>query len=450
MKLKRTMSLVLSVVLALSMVACGQGASTTTTSSAAQPSAGTEVPTVTMLTFTEWYKDGWKALEKHINENSAELGFKLDIQQIAGGGEGEEVVKARFATGDLPDIIQSYGAKWIDTQVNALDKMVDMGSLASESEYDAATLEEGGYRYKGKLYGMPIDTTNLLGCFYNKKVFEEAGISKVPTNWDEFVEVCEKVKAVGKTPLYYSGKDAWTLQCFPHVGFNKEVFVSGLTYNKFWDEMNTNKRTYAQCEEFGKAIELSKEVIDKGYVQETYLSDTYDMAQTALAQGDAAMYVNATWVVDEIASKYPEAVEDIGAFVLPLYDDAENYTDSSLPGALGITTACKDVESAKKAIDFISSSKAQQIYADAQPGIYLNNNVQAKLSPAHQDLVDVMKDGKAMALWQGTGNNYGYGPYHEYLQDYYVGSKTVEDILAAMDEETAKNAMAANDANWAK
>ena len=61
--------------------------------------------------------------------------------------------------------------------------------------------------------------------------------------------------------------------------------------------------------------------------------------------------------------------------VLPLYEDTENYTDSSLPGAIGITTAGKDVEVAKRAVDFISSSKAQQIYADAQPGIYLNKNV---------------------------------------------------------------------------
>ena len=51
--------------------------------------SATEVPTLTMLTFTEWYKDGWKALENYINENSDELGFKLDIQQIAGGSEGK-------------------------------------------------------------------------------------------------------------------------------------------------------------------------------------------------------------------------------------------------------------------------------------------------------------------------------------------------------------------------
>ena len=55
-----------------------------------------------------------------------------------------------------------------------------------------------------------------------------------------------------------------------------------------------------------------------------------------------------------------------------------------------------------------------------------------------------------MASWQGTGNNYGYGSYDKYVQDYYVGSKTVEQVLAAMDEETAKNAVAANDPNWAE
>lgn len=291
MKLKRLVSAALSAVLALSFAACGSSSGAPASSAQEDPSSAagqpTEVTTLTMLTFTDWYKDGWRALEAYINEHSEELGFKLDIQQIVGGSEGEEIVKARFATGDLPDIIQSYGAKWIDTQVNALDKMVDMGSLESEAEYDPATLEEGGYRYQGKLYGMPIDTTRLLGCFYNKAVFEEAGITKVPTTWDEFLDACEKIKAIGKTPLYYSGSDSWTLQCFTHFGFNKEVLDSGLTYTEFWNEMNTNKRHYSECQDFADAIVRSKEMIEKGYVQETYLSDSYDMAQTALAEGEA-------------------------------------------------------------------------------------------------------------------------------------------------------------------
>ena len=141
---------------------------------------------------------------------------------------------------------------------------------------------------------------------------------------EEFLDACEKIKAIGKTPLYYSGSDSWTLQCFTHFGFNKEVLDSGLTYTEFWNEMNTNKRHYSECQDFADAIVRSKEMIEKGYVQETYLSDSYDMAQTALAEGEAGMYVNDTGVIDEIASKYPDLVENIGAFPLPLYDEAEN------------------------------------------------------------------------------------------------------------------------------
>ncbi|MEK4237313.1 MULTISPECIES: ABC transporter substrate-binding protein [Paenibacillus] len=448
MKSKKMFVILLTSVMALSMVGCGQQGAHSSKSSDPSPNATNDVKTVTVLTFTEWYKDGWKALESYVNENSQELGFKLDIQKIAGGSQGEDVVKARFATGDLPDIIQTYGAKWIDTQVNALDKIVDMGSLSSESEYDAATLEEGGYRYDGKLYGMPIDTTNLLGVFYNKKVFEEAGITEIPTNWEQFLAASEKIKTIKKIPLYYSGKDAWTLQSFTHFGFNKEVFESGKSYSQFWGEMNTNKRNYAENKHFADAIAKSKEMIDKGYVNETYLSDTYDMAQTALAQGDAGMYVNATWVIDEISSKYPDAVQDIGAFALPLYNESENFTDSSLPASLHITTSAKDVDTAKKVIDFISSTKGQQIYADAQTGIYINKNVKVNLSPGHQDLLNLMKEGKSIALWQGTGNNYGYGSYDKFLQDYYVGSKTVDQVLQSMDEETTRNATAAQDPNW--
>ena len=82
MKLKRIISAALCAALAASMAACGAPADTSASTPVQQsvsvsvPAAPTEVPTLTMLTFTEWYKDGWKALENYINENSDELGFK--------------------------------------------------------------------------------------------------------------------------------------------------------------------------------------------------------------------------------------------------------------------------------------------------------------------------------------------------------------------------------------
>ena len=128
--------------------------------------------------------------------------------------------------------------------------MVDMGSLEAKPSTIPPHWKKAATRYQGKLYGMPIDTTRLLGCFYNKAVFEEAGIAEVPTTWDEFLDACGKDQGHRQDPLYYSGSDSWTLQCFTHFGFNKEVLDSGLTYTEFWDEMNTNKRHYSECQDF--------------------------------------------------------------------------------------------------------------------------------------------------------------------------------------------------------
>ena len=97
------------------------------------------------------------------------------------------------------------------------------------------------------------------------------------------------------------------------------------------------------------------------------------MAQTALAEGTAGMYCNGTWVYDEIAGKYPESADKIGSFILPLYE--KNYTCSSMPGSVVMTAACKDQALGEKVLNFLASSEAQQIYATAQPGIYLNQKV---------------------------------------------------------------------------
>lgn len=456
--MKKMIALLLAMIMVFSMTACSSkseesgseaaansGTDSNTATDAPVNNDDTEVPTVTLLTFTDWYKSGWEALAAYVDENAATLGFHLDVQIIAGGTEGEELLRAKFATGDLPDLLQSYGAKWLDKTAGVLDQMQVLENV-DMSDYEQSMLGQGGYIWNDQLYGIPMDSTSLVGVFYNKAVFTQAGITSMPTTWDEFMDVCDKIKTTGVTPLYYSGADAWTLQCFTHFGFSQDVVDSGLSYREFWDEMNTNKRHYAQAANFADAIEKSKEMIDLGYVNETFLSDTYDMAQTALAEGTAGMYINGTWVYDEIASKYPEAADQIGSFVLPLYDGV-NYTCSSMPSAVGMTEACKDKELGQKALSFLASAEAQQIYASAQPGIYLNKQVKCELSDAYQSLYDAMMNGQSMELWQ-NGNIYSYGDYAVHVQDYLAGGMSLEEVMELLDSDTAKNAEAASDSNW--
>lgn len=42
---------------------------------------------------------------------------------------------------------------------------------------------------------------NVFGFFYNKDLFEQAGIEAEPATWEEFLDVCGKLKDAGITPM---------------------------------------------------------------------------------------------------------------------------------------------------------------------------------------------------------------------------------------------------------
>ena len=63
-------------------------------------------------------------------------------------------------------------------------------------------------------------------------------------------------------------------------------------------------------------FERMKEMKDKGYIQDTFLSDSYADAQEALLTGTAAMYPQATWIYAELTklAESEEELDNIGFF----------------------------------------------------------------------------------------------------------------------------------------
>lgn len=451
----RVLTALLAGVMAVSMAGCGTSSVTPSTSTdpsassqgsgaSSTPSAG-PAETLTLLMYTDWYRSGWQALEEHINQNADSLGFKLEISRIQGGQQGDQLIQTKFATSDLPDLMMVYKPQWVEAFANGLDQLVPLDDLTNLDQYDENALN-GTYRYKDTVYSVPVDSVTLSGLFYNKKVFEQAKVS-IPTTWDEFLAACEKIKAIGVTPVFYSCRDVWSAQPFALTGFTSDAVKAGTDTFGLIEKINTHKTTFAECDTFVDTLARSKELIDKGYVNETYLSDTVDDAHQALADGTAAMFVNGTWAADDINRKFPDKIQDIGAFALPMAD-GDNYINMFTPYSLVVTTKASNTDLAKKAVDYIISKEAQQIYADAQPGLYLNKNVTNTLTGATADLKAIMDSGKSMTDWEEIVN-YSYGNLGEYVLNYYTGTfQEAKDVAKAMDDETARNAKAKGDANW--
>lgn len=440
-----------SMLLSLSLLAaCGSNGNTSNTatqspkkdeqsSSTAAPSKNQEVKDITMLMFTDWYKSGIQAIEKDIKDNAEKLGFRLKIEKIAGGAAGEQIYKARAAANELPMLISTYGTKWVKTNMGGLDRFQEIGGDWTKN-YPESILNTSTFMDEGKVYGIPFDAVNINGVFYNKKVFEKLNL-QVPQTYQQFLDTLEKVKAAGITPLYLPAKDTWTVNMFDHEGWlrlNKPL-------SPIMDKINNNETKFSDFPILADTFAKHKELLTKGYIQKTYLSDTYDNAQKAIAEGTAAMTVNATWMIDVIAKNYPDKVADIGAFRVP-FDEDTNATLYA-PFNLSVTKNFTDKDLLAKFIAYFTNPTTQQKFYDAQGGIPVIKNVTSKLQPSQEDLKKLLDGGKTVGFWADP-LNYSSGDQNAYLLDFFIGGIKNQEILKAMDDEFTKAAKAKKDPHW--
>jgi len=124
-----------------------------------------------------------------------------------------ENFKAKLTTvmqsGDPPDIFQSWGG-------GVMNEYAEAGLLMDITDYLAEdgwgdTFSPGAlgvYAYEGVNYGVPRDM-GMVGFWYNKDLFAEAGIDAPPTTWTELLADIEALQAAGITPIAVGEGDKW-------------------------------------------------------------------------------------------------------------------------------------------------------------------------------------------------------------------------------------------------
>ena len=190
---------------------------------------------------------------------------------------------ARIAVQDCPDLIgvhPGYAQALPLARAGYLADLSGQPCLENVRESDAETGS-----LAGSIYAAPTDLTYIC-TFYNADIFAQYDLP-VPTTWQEFLDVCRKLKDEGITPLSVCYKDAWIQSLIPYALSATTIYRENPDFDR---EMADGTRHFDGAE-WKKTFEMLKTLIDSGYVTENFLQTTYDQQLRAFADGRAAMMV---------------------------------------------------------------------------------------------------------------------------------------------------------------
>src|SRR6185295_8274373 len=182
----------------------------------------------------------------------------INIESRPGGTDGDNIVKTRLATDEMTDIFW-YNSGSLLQALHPTDTLVDLSKepfIANIVESFLPTVSQNE-----QIFGVPTGTALGGGILYNKKIFDQVGIS-VPKTWAEFEENNDKLKAAGIAPVIatYGASSTWTSQLFVLADYyNVEQAVPG-----FADDYTGNKAKYASNPAAMAGFTYLQEGFDKG------------------------------------------------------------------------------------------------------------------------------------------------------------------------------------------
>lgn len=373
---KKVMALVLSSAMAVSLAACGGGSEQTTDAGGGATEATTQSSQDSAAAPAEGgaglvYWSMWEATEPQgqaiqaaVDKFTEDTGVSVDLQFKGRTGIREGLQPALDAGTNIDlfdEDIDRVNSTWGQY-------LMDLEELAKAADYEAtanagliaACREVGG----GTLKSIPYQP-NVFAFFYNQAIFDEAGITAVPTTWEELDAVCAKIKDAGYTPI--TCDDAYITCMFGYhmsrlVGEPKteEIVKGGL-----WDDPSVTATAQAYAD-----------FASKGYFSETIASNVWPAGQNQeLAMGTAAMYLNGSWLPNEVKDM---AGDDFvwGCFSYPAVEGGTDGVDAANYGAqvLAINKDSKNAEDAFKLICYITQGEFDKMLSEMSVGIPADSN----------------------------------------------------------------------------
>jgi len=275
---------------------------------------------------------------------------RIAVETVGGGSDYGAALKAKFASGDEPDIFNNGGYQELKTWLPRLEDLSDQPWVGDVLDVAKDPMMSGG-----KMYGMPVNVEGL-GFIYNKALFKQAGITDPPNTLSELRAACDKLKAAGITPFANGYGEWWVLG---NHNFNVAV-AQQPDPDAFVAAMNNGTGKIPGNPVFEKWADLLDLTLK--YSNPNPLTTDYNTQVTLFASGQAAMMQQGNWTQVQINGINPDL--DLGVLPMPI-DDDEAKNDKlyvGVPNNWVINKNSPVKEQAKEFLNWLVTSETGKRY----------------------------------------------------------------------------------------
>jgi len=321
------LAVVVFFVASLILIGCKTTTTTVTTTAAEEttaktaPEETTAVETTTaekeVVTLTFANDKGWSDKNDKLSPFSEKaVGVAIKSVSYPDPAEYQALMKQSLASDNGPDFLTWWSGYRLQDLVD-LDLLEDVSDIWQKhidaGEYDASVAD--GFKLNGKYYGS-LYLSMFWTVLYNKAVFNELNL-KEPQTWEEFINVCDTIKAAGKTPI--------------------DSYIDGRWYSLAWFEeilIRTDPALYEGVCDFSikysdprvvSALKTWQDMIKKGYFPEDQ-SIKFDDLIKDFVTGKSPMLLIGDWAISNIEALDFHQGEDYDCFVVPMINPEAEKT----------------------------------------------------------------------------------------------------------------------------
>lgn len=414
---KRAMLLAGVLACSLMFTACGSsGSGGDTAEGVTEKETASGKETITLLS---WYSE--EQMGEFIDAFEKEQGIKVDLQYVPPVQQYVDKFSVLLASGQMTDMFYTAAENKQDVMEQGVAE--DISDMEVFSRIDAKA--SSTYGDGTAIYAYSPDAW-IGGIFYNKELFQKAGIEGEPQTWEEFVEDCKKLKEIGVEP-YVDASDA--VHNLPSNLYYSSIISQDPDTDR---KINNGETTFV--DQYSKPFETwYQDLVGPGIYSQVSLGLNSDQVIEMFATGQAAMIHGGPWTVNTIESKNPDLEYDI----FGLKDsDGNCVLSGAVNVGLSISAASEKKDACRAFIEFMSRDenilKWQQITNNA----IIVDGIDYEMGTIFDKYKEDAVNGNfylGQIVWDNSA-----GIYKELLaglQDSITGADTIDNVPARLDQK---------------